>query len=166
MPGHGGARSRSGPTPDPNALRRDRADDAAGWLTLPSERSGPAPAWPLPGAVSDEELAHWKKLWTTPQSTVWEKEGVEDDVALYTRSFVAASLPGAAVGLIKEVRMMRDDLGLSPGAALRKRWKIASDTAPAATATSSPRPARATPRGPSSKDRFRIVKAVPDPEEA
>lgn len=165
MTGRGGARSRSGPAPDPHALRRDRPDDAAGWLTLPAARTAPPPAWPLPGDVTDEELAHWKKLWTTPQSTVWEREGVDDDVALYTRSFVAASRPGASVGLIKEVRMMRDDLGLSPGAALRKRWKITSDTAPAATATTSPKPARANPRGPSSRDRFRIVKPVPDEEE-
>ena len=157
----GGARSRSGPQPDPNAIRRERPDDQAGWITLPSERTGPMPAWPLPGPVSAEEMEHWAKLWKTPQSTIWEKEGVEDDVALYTRSFVAAAAPGAPVGLIKEVRIMRDDLGLSPGAALRKRWKIG--TAPAAdptspTATVTPiRPARTSP---SAKDRFRRVAPV------
>lgn len=44
----GGARVNSGPPPDPNALRRDRKQDVAGWTTLPSEgRRGAAPKWPL-----------------------------------------------------------------------------------------------------------------------
>lgn len=48
----GGARINSGPPPDPNALRRDRADDKAGWTSLPSEgRAGVVPAWPLPADV-------------------------------------------------------------------------------------------------------------------
>ncbi len=50
----GGARVNSGPPPDPNALRRDRPSDVAGWTTLPAEgrtdslgRPKPAPKWPL-----------------------------------------------------------------------------------------------------------------------
>ena len=154
----GGARSRSGPAPDPNALRRDRKDDQAGWVTLPSERTGPVPAWPLPGDILPAEVEQWAKLWRTPQATVWEAEHSEDDVALYVRSFVAAALPGAAVNLIKEVRIMRDDLGLSPGSALRKRWRIpanATEIPRPTAATATPRPARTTS---SSRERFRVVK--------
>lgn len=45
----GGARTISGPPPDPNALRRDRKSDRDGWTTLPAEgRKGPTPPWPLP----------------------------------------------------------------------------------------------------------------------
>ncbi len=44
----GGARLNSGPPPDPNALRRDRPSDKAGWTMLPaSGREGPTPEWPL-----------------------------------------------------------------------------------------------------------------------
>ena len=43
----GGARARSGPAPDPNALRRDRKDDA-GWSSLPVIREGDVPEFPLP----------------------------------------------------------------------------------------------------------------------
>lgn len=50
----GGARVNSGPPPDPNALRRDRPSDAAGWTTLPAEgrrkangAQAAAPTWPL-----------------------------------------------------------------------------------------------------------------------
>jgi hypothetical protein len=46
----GGARTKSGPQPDPNALRRER--DQGEWIELPPEgRSGPVPAWPLPEDV-------------------------------------------------------------------------------------------------------------------
>lgn len=43
----GGARARSGPAPDPNALRRTR--DAKEWIKLKREGRGdvPAPEWPL-----------------------------------------------------------------------------------------------------------------------
>lgn len=45
----GGARPNSGPPPDPNALRRDRPSDQAGWTHIPAAgRSGKPPAWPLP----------------------------------------------------------------------------------------------------------------------
>lgn len=45
----GGARVNSGPPPDPNALRRDRKEDKAGWTILPAEgRQGDLPVWPLP----------------------------------------------------------------------------------------------------------------------
>jgi hypothetical protein len=48
----GGARVNSGPPPDPNALRRDRKSDQAGWTTLPAEgRKGRTPKWPLPPDV-------------------------------------------------------------------------------------------------------------------
>lgn len=43
----GGARVNSGPPPDPNALRRDRKSDQAGWTTLPAKRRGRTPRWPL-----------------------------------------------------------------------------------------------------------------------
>lgn len=51
----GGARVNSGPTPDPNALRRDRAGDREGWTYLPAAGfTGPIPGWPL---VADASAA-------------------------------------------------------------------------------------------------------------
>ena len=48
----GGARVNSGPPPDPDALRRDRADDRSGWTLLPAEgRQGDTPEFPLPPDV-------------------------------------------------------------------------------------------------------------------
>ena len=48
----GGARARSGPPKDPDALRRDRKSDAK-WKTLPAAgREGPPPEWPLSGKAA------------------------------------------------------------------------------------------------------------------
>jgi hypothetical protein len=64
----GGARATSGPSPDPEALRRDRKSDPK-WIDLPAEgRVGPPPEWPLTG-----KAAHIPAL--TPS---WLRE-VEDE---------------------------------------------------------------------------------------
>ena len=158
--GKGGARPHSGPAPDPNALRRDRPSDAAGWITLPAEgRTDPAPAWPLAIAPSPAEEAHWTREWARPQAIVWEAQGQEVEVALYVRCLAEAEIPGAAANLRGEVRQRAEHLGLSLPGLARNHWRIApSTTAPAATATASPSAARPARRGPSSRDRFRVVK--------
>lgn len=57
--GHGGARTRSGPPPDPNALRRSR--DGKDWVKLRPEGRGdkPVPDWPLlPDAGEQAEVEY------------------------------------------------------------------------------------------------------------
>ncbi len=161
----GGARGRSGPAPDPNALRRDRKDDQAGWTTLPSERMGAAPEWPLAVPPSTTEVTHWGRVWKTPQATQWQKNGQEVEVALYVRSLAEAEVPGAAANLRNLVKQLQENLGLSYVGLHRWRWRIAEAAAeeptPAATATK--RPARATS---SMRDRLRAVPTPPpEPEE-
>ncbi len=160
----GGARGRSGPAPDPNALRRDRKDDQAGWKTLPSERTGPPPAWPLDPVATEPEQALWLALWRTPQATEWEGSfGQVMEVAIYVRVLAQAQLPAAPVGLLKEARLMAEQLGLSSVGLARYRWRIADaeepTTAPNA-ATATKRPARAAS---SMRDRLRAV-PTPPPE--
>src|SRR4051812_9777434 len=94
----GGARPRSGPPPDPNALRRDRSTDAE-WTTLPAARSGPIPVWPLFVKPGPAEQSHWDALWRKPQAVQWEANGQEVEVALYVRSLSEAEIPGAASNL-------------------------------------------------------------------
>jgi hypothetical protein len=137
----GGARINSGPPPDPNALRRDRADDRDGWTLLPScGRLADAPPWPLlshAGQATDldthvnveawdrRELAVWVDIWATPQAVAWDRLGWTHDVALYVRMLV-----GAEAGDFKaagEARQWSDRLGLSPAAMLRNRWKVVED---------------------------------------
>lgn len=150
----GGARARSGPAPDPNALRRSLPGDAAGWTTLPSEgRSGDAPAWPLTAAPDAAERHHWATLWKSPQAVQWERMGVAVEVALYVRRLVEAELPGAPVALGTLLRQMQESLGLSVTGMARNRWRIAVDETAAARAASG----EPVTSPSSSRSRFKVV---------
>lgn len=119
----GGARVRSGPAPDPNALRRDR--EAGQWVTLPAEgRTGPTPEWPLTDPTA-RELELWQQLWRKPQALLWERNGQHHEVAMYCRRFAAAELPDAPVALGTLVRQMMDSLLLTIPAMRSARVRIA-----------------------------------------
>ena len=118
----GGARARSGPPPDPNALRRDR--DKNDWLRLdPSPRDGDPPAWPLsrPG-VREQEL--WRTEWTRPQARVWEQRGQTLEVALFVRSVIVAEGKNATAGDRALPLRFMDDLGISAGGLAKNRWLL------------------------------------------
>jgi hypothetical protein len=94
----GGARSRSGPAPDPNALRRER--DAGEWSILPAEgRQGATPEWPMEEQTIRESVL-WEKLWRKPQALMWERYGQEYEVALYVRRACEAEQIDAARGVV------------------------------------------------------------------
>src|SRR4051812_39540905 len=107
----GGARARSGPAPDPNALRRDR--DQGEWTLLPFEGRGelPAPGWPLTES-SAREWELWSSLWCKPQAVAWERLGQELEVAMLVRNIAEVEKPGAPVNLGTLVRQQMDSLGL------------------------------------------------------
>lgn len=118
----GGARARSGPAPDPEALRRER--DAGEWTILPAEgREGATPDWPLT-EQADREDELWARLWRMPQALMWERYGQEIEVALYVRRLVAAEQPDAGVNLGTLVRQMSDSLGLTTPGMRANRWRI------------------------------------------
>ena len=147
----GGARSRSGPAPDPNALRRSRKDDAQ-WTTLPSEgRTDPAPEWPLTAATS-RELVLWERWWRKPEALLWESDGSEDYVALTVRMFAEAEVEKASAENRKTVRMMMADLYLTRDAKSRARIRIAEDE------TAEKREAKAAPvKRSTARDRLKVV---------
>jgi hypothetical protein len=156
----GGARARSGPAPDPEALNRLRGTDAA-WHVLPvTGRPGPAPEWPLPNP-SGRELELWALLWAKPQATRWEVLGQDHEVALYCRRFVRAEQPDAPVATVVVVRQLGEALGLTIPGLLRNRWQIGGGpgtaqvpVTPAATGTDG-----ATVPRTSSRDR--LLRSVP-----
>jgi len=146
----GGARSRSGPAPDPNALRRARKDDAQ-WTDLPSEgRQADAPEWPLTDATS-RELVLWERWWRKPEALLWEADGSEDYVALTVRMFAEAEVEKASAENRKTVRMMMADLYLTRDAKARARIRIAEDE------TADRREEKSTPRRSSARDRLKVV---------
>lgn len=159
----GGTRSRSGPAKDPDALRRDRPSDKAGWITLPAGRTDPAPDWPLPTPATDEEQQVWEHEWTRPQATRWEALNLEVNVAIYVRRLVEVQQPGATAGLGTLVRQLQDDLGLSITGLRVNGWTISnSDPAPEPTVPT-PRAGKASTG--SARDRFKIVPPPADPED-
>jgi len=143
----GGSR-RSGPAPDPNALKRER--DSQDWITLPAQRDGDPPKWPLE-AQSEREADLWKQEWTRPQAVMWESNRQEVEVAMYVRSIVAAEQMDAPTNARTLVRQQQEALGLSVPGLQRNRWKIPADTPPASG--SKPVAAKSEARR-----RFKVVK--------
>lgn len=146
----GGARARSGPAPDPNALRRDRKADAAGWTTLPAKHDMAQPDWPLT-KPSRREIELWSSEWSRPQAVMWHRNGSEVDVALYVRRLAEAEAPESSVALSTLVRQLREDLGLSQTGLARHRWRVAADEVAERRGTTE-KPARA-----SARDRLKAV---------
>jgi hypothetical protein len=143
----GGARPRSGPAPDPNALRRDRKDDGE-WTTLPREGfAGPIPDFPLTEATT-VELDLWAELWEKPQGYMWDKLALKFQVATYVRTYLEANVSGASSSLKTAVMSMEAQLGLSTDGFKVQRWKFSEDE------LAEKRDEPAVTAGPSARDRW------------
>jgi hypothetical protein len=123
----GGARPRSGPAPDPNALRRDR--DKGEWTRLPKDGCGlDIPEWPSEfDKPSMNELAMWQRLWRTPQALVWHANGIVDMVVIYIRASLQAGQAHAGPGILASFRQYSDALLLTPAALAREGFYIEGD---------------------------------------
>jgi hypothetical protein len=151
----GGARARSGPAPDPHALRRDRKSDAAGWTVLPAEgRVGEEPPWPLT-TPTDREEDLWWAFWRKPQALLWEANGQVYEVALHVRCFAEAEKPEAPTSLRTLVRQQADALLLTIPAMRAARVKLSSDEVREKRDAA----AKAKPPAKSSRTRLRAVNA-------
>jgi len=150
----GGARSRSGPAPDPMALRRTRKDDQQ-WTVLPAERTDPAPEWPLTEATG-RELVIWERWWRKPEAFLWEADGTVDYVALTVRMFAEAEVEKASAENRKTVRMMMADLFMTRDAKDRARIRVAADEV---EEKREERAQAAPPPQVSARDRMKVVAA-------
>ena len=126
-----------GRLPEPDALRRDRRTDA-GWTVLPVDgRPGTPPRWPLSPSASTVERDLWKREWSRPQAVMWQRSGLDIEVALYVRTLVEAGRRGATAALRELVVRQQRGLGISLEGLLRNRWVIADgETSSSATAAS------------------------------
>lgn len=119
-----------GPAPDPNALRRDRPSDAAGWTNLPAVYTGEVPEWPLSEGNPERAGAEgelWRDLWRKPQAAMWSALGLRHQVAAYVRAYVASTDGDAGPSVMTAVLRMEDGLGISPKGMNTLRWKIVAD---------------------------------------
>lgn len=145
----GGARTKSGPAPDPQALRRDK--DGKDWVELPAQgREGDPPSWPL-SSPTKREWELWQREWRRPQAVMWEANGQEVEVALYVRSVKDAEKSSAPVSMRTLVRQQMDALGLTVPGLRANRWTIAQQDEPVQ------RGRVADDQGPSAKDRLRVI---------
>lgn len=125
----GGARVRSGPPADPNALRREK--DHMEFTELPAAGRGkPAPRWPLSPAANTRERYHWRNLWRRREATQWEVLGLEVEVAVHVRTTVAIEAPGPTSSLLAEWRRQRDALGLTTAGRKSLRWIVETNATP------------------------------------
>ena len=140
----GGARVRSGPPPDPNALTARDGE----WVKLPATgRAGAVPEWPLIGQ-SEREGHLWASLWVLPQALMWEREQQFMVVALYVRRLVEAEVPGSPVAVSTLCRQLADSLGLTSPGLRANRWIIGDVEA-----------ARSKPVASKSRARLKVVGA-------
>lgn len=149
----GGARARSGPAPDPMALRP--VQGAGDWTVLPAAgRQGATPDWPLVEQTYRESTL-WEALWCKPQAMMWDRLGQELEVALYVRRLAEAELVDSRVTLTTIVKQMADSLGLTTPGLRANRWRIdpgEDDAPPAPTGGPS-----TSPMPPSARDRLKVV---------
>ena len=149
----GGARARSGPPPNPDALRRNRPSDAAQWVVLPAEGyDGPMPPFPLAEPTAREHEL-WERLWERPQALMWARDQLDYEVAIYVRTLYRAEQPKASALLLSEQRQRAESLGLSVSGMARNRWKVAESDEISQPVTAAP---QATPRA-SARDRMMVI---------
>lgn len=134
--GHGGARNRSGPAPDPKSGRSDRRNYSLTALPNEGYRAVP-PKFPLSLIMRgddgetemfrEREAAVWVEAWRTPQACAWSMESWRwPIVAEYCRlKTVVEFSPDASAALVGQLHRYRDQLGLTPAGMKDNGWSIA-----------------------------------------
>lgn len=161
----GGARTNSGPAPDPGSASTART--VGEWTVLP-KRDGvgiDVPRWPVPGEYASEgEHELWEKMWLTyPQAAIWERDHLELSVAAYVRIWVMSMTGKRSAIHATNAKQLASELLLSTHA-LRSAKCVVEGSADAA-ALASHRPPSAnetTPAGgPTSSARNRLTVVPP-----
>lgn len=139
----GGARSRSGPAPDPNSGRADRRrkNSTPGGIALPKDGyTGKVPAWPLPKG-SQRERAMWRKMWAYPQAARWAEEPwLHQVIGLYIRWTIKAEADDAPASTLTQTMRLATTIGITHEGMKINGWYIPTDP-PEPETNSSPQPA-------------------------
>lgn len=165
----GGARPRSGPSPDLEAFARER--DKGEWVLLPMSWDDPAPEWPLNNPVDlenghplydhDREQELWEKLWSQGQAPAWLLDSQEFAVALYVRllTVVESSIGVKSAPLLAEMRRQQEMLGLSADGLAKNKWRFRDkDSMTVAADESAAKPSEGSVSAPGVIDMFAGVK--------
>lgn len=151
-------RSGAGPAPDPNSLREAARLEAGLIRTLPKERVGRVPAWPLATRASTAERALWTKLWKLPQAIIWEEQGVERAVARYVRQSIVVESGDVPAAKVKTVTDAERTLLLELGALLKAGYRISSGQVTTGSLTAADQRRKQIP---SSRGRLQALPRIP-----
>jgi hypothetical protein len=98
----------------------------------------------------------WRRQWKRPQAVEWERNGQEEEVALYVRAMVDAETPGASSTSRILVRQLQDSLGISLPGMQRLRWHIGDPSTFKVAAEEGEKKPK-TKRGTPARDRLRVI---------
>lgn len=154
MAGHGGARTRSGPMPDPTSERSDLRGLGADIVPLSSKgyhykpKAFPLSEWVVFDVWKDEDGIHkerneaatdawnsreralWRDLWKLPQAIAWHMPKYRylfNTVALYCRQFVLCETADAKAADRATLARYADTIGLTPQGLRLNGWTIVDD---------------------------------------
>lgn len=135
MSSHGGARSRSGPPPNPFSERTKLRD--VEYVKLPAKGfKGYIPVFPLPvqelgddtDRIRAREVELWKQIWRSPQAAVWSVEKWRQlSVAQFVRLAVRVEEPTAKAADSGAMMRLMDQIGLTPTGMALNGWMVAED---------------------------------------
>lgn len=134
----GGARSRSGPPPDPNSARSDQRGFRLSALP-PEGYQGKVPRFPLAtrSCPSEEdthrvmlrERAMWRWAWRTPQAWGWAQPQEMwriYTVAMWVRTFVICEAAEATAADKNSLHRFADQIGFTDAGLKQMGWKVAA----------------------------------------
>lgn len=121
----GGARSNSGPPPDPNSAMsakrgRQLVTLQAGGFTVK------IPPFPLP-ETTKREATMWRWLWRTPQDAQWSKESWRlMFIGTYCRMLARLEAGDSSGTVAQNALKLAEPLGMTPKGLRLNRWCSAS----------------------------------------
>ncbi len=150
----GGARTHSGPPPDPNSLKSSKRGFSL--TALPAGGyDGDPPDFPLPNP-QDRERELWAWAWTTPQAAAWAREPWRwPAVAMWVRTQMMCESLEATAADKNSLHRFADQIGLTPAGLAYNGWKIAADQLAEKRAEKAPAPAT-----PSARDRMKALRGA------
>lgn len=154
MATYGGARTRSGPMPDPSSARSDARGLGADIIPLSSRgyryrpKAFPLSEWTIWNTWKDDDGFHkerdekateawnrrecelWRDLWRLPQAIAWHMPRYQymfTTIALYVRQFVLCESSEAKAADRTALARYADTIGLTPQGLRLNGWAIVDD---------------------------------------
>lgn len=124
----GGARTRSGPAPDPNSGRSDARGIQLTALPSAGYKGRPPGLNQYLIKPTARHRKIWTQLWSTPQAAAWSLEPWRWPIVADLVKYVERTdHPDCPASYATSVRQLRDDLGLSAAGLKANGWAIATD---------------------------------------